>query len=268
MGKKIFFPLLALALVLLLLFLTASTIHHEDQVSQPSVTADNCDITTELDAVKKLSVTPHLIAQFYHYYGEHSYELTYLPEFSAENKEPDRDALSLYILLCYEYADKDPDASIFQLSDVQFQETMQKHMLPVAYTDGPTRYLSYENGLYTTQGFDLLGADYYRLASLTRDDQGVYTAIFDILHFAETEPFEPETSPNMRSLLAYDDTILYMNDHTLSLSVPKFNQAIEALFLQEDYASVLDLAGQITIQFTLTGDAESPFYYISCARKA
>lgn len=51
-------------------------------------------------------------------------------------------------------------------------------------------------------------------------------------------------------------------------ALPKFDQAIEAIFLQEDYASVLDLAGQITIQLTLTGDAESPFYYISCARKA
>lgn len=128
------------------------------------------------------------------------------------------------------------------------------------------RYLTYENGIYTADGFDLPGAEYYRLTALTRDEQGVYTAVFDILHFEEIEPFEPETSPNMRSLLAYDDAILHVSENGASLNMPKFNQAIEAIFLQEDYASIFDLSGKVTIRFTLTDDAERPFYYLACSR--
>lgn len=264
MRKPSIFLLLSLAVVLTLLFLTASVIEHEDHHKTPSITADNCEITTDLDAVAELSVTPHLIAQFYNYYREHHYELTYLPEFSADNNEPDWDALSLYILLRYEPDENDPEEALF--TQEKFRETMQKHMLPVVYTDGPSRYMLYENGVYTAPGFDLIYSEDYRLISLTRDDQGVYTAAFDILHFDEAETAFPETSPNTRTIVDYAVQQFHYTEEEVLSSGPKFHQAIEAIFLEENYASVLDMAGRVTVQFTLTGEETSPFYYISCAR--
>lgn len=234
-------------------------------MAEPTITADNCDITANLDAVEDLTVTPHLISQFYTYYREHHYELTYLPDFSEENDQPDWDALSLYILLRYVSTEDNVTAERPPLTKEKFQELLQEIMLPVKYTDGSSFLLNYADGLYTAPGFDVNGSKDYRLIHLRRDEQQVYTAIFDVLTFAEAESATPETSPNTRAVVNYAITQLdYTTEEVLS-SGPKFHQALEGIFLQDDYADILDLSGKVTIQFTLTGDSESPFYYISCS---
>ena len=257
----------AISTILLVSFTLLSCIScspSDKLAAREKITADNCDITVNLDAVEELSVTPHLISQFFTYYKDHYYELTYLPDFSAENNEPDWDDLSLYILLRFEYDNKDSSAPIWQLSDTQFRETMQKHMQPVIYTDKPSHYLDYENGLYTADGFGLDGAVYYRLLDIAEDDQNIYTATFDMLSFGELELIDREISPNLNAVLDYAQTVLHQDPKEVSSSGPKFHQAIEAIFLEDNYAELLDLSGQVTVQFTLTGNPDSPFYYVSC----
>ena len=139
-------------------------------------------------------------------------------------------------------------------------------MLPVKYTDGSSFILDYADGLYTGGGFDVSGTKYYRLIHLSRDEQQVYTAVFDVLTFAEAESAFPETSPNTRAVIDYAITHLdYTSEEALSRG-PKFHQAIEAIFLEDNYTELLDLSGQVTVQFTLTDDPDSPFYYVSCVR--
>lgn len=231
-------------------------------ITTDEITADNCDITVNLDAVEDLTVTPNLVSQFYTYYRENRYELTYLPDFSAENNEPDWDDLSLYIMLRFEQS---PTES--QLTKESFKETMLRCMQPVKYTDGPSYILDYTNGVYIASGFDLNGTTDYRLISLTRDGQNLYTATFDTLYFAEAESAFPETSPNTRAIVNYAiNQFDYTAEEVLS-SGPKFNNAQKSIFLRDDYAEILDMSGTITIQFTLTGDPDNPFYYVSCARE-
>ena len=253
----------AISTILLVSFTLLSCIScspSDKLTAKEKITADNCDITVNLDAVEELSVTPHLISQFYTYYREHQYELTYLPDFSAENNEPDWNDLSYYILLRYVTLGDDRPP----LTKEKFQELLQEIMLPVKYTDGSSFILDYADGLYTGGGFDVSGTKYYRLIHLSRDEQQVYTAVFDVLTFAEAESAFPETSPNTRAVIDYAITHLdYTSVEALSRG-PKFHQAIEAIFLEDNYTELLDLSGQVTVQFTLTDDPDSPFYYVSC----
>ena len=242
----------------------SSSVSSKKPPVQAEITADNCDITVDLDAVEDLRVTPNLIAQFHSYYRQHRYELNYLPEFSAENNEPDWDALSLYIFLRFNFDGNESADALF--TQEKFKETLLKCMLPVAYTDGPSLYLDYDDGVYTVPGFDLNGTNHYRLIDFVRDDQGIYTAVFDILFFGEAEIADPETSPNTRAVLEYAQTTLHLDPEKITNGA-KFSNIIESIFLQDDYASILDMSGQITIQFTLTGDPNNPFFYISCERQ-
>ncbi len=240
---------------------SSSTSPLNQPITTDEITADNCDITVNLDAVEDLTVTPNLVSQFYTYYRENRYELTYLPDFSAENNEPDWDDLSLYIMLRFEQS---PTES--QLTKESFKETMLRCMQPVKYTDGPSYILDYTNGVYIASGFDLNGSTHYRLINLTRDEQNLYTATFDTLFFEETERAFPETSPNTRAIVDYAiNQFDYTAEEVLS-SGPKFNNARKSIFLRDDYAEILDMSGTITIQFTLTGDPDNPFYYVSCKR--
>ena len=137
-------------------------------------------------------------------------------------------------------------------------------MQPVIYTNQPSSYLEYENGIYSADGFDLNGVTYYRLIDIAKDDQNIYTATFDMLSFAESELLDPEISLNVHSVLNYAQIVLCQDSKEVSANGRKFSSVIESIFLQDDYADILDLSGKVTIQFTLTGDSESPFYYISC----
>lgn len=123
-----------------------------------------------------------------------------------------------------------------------------------------------KNGIYTADGFDLNGVTYYRLIDVVKDEQKIYTATFDILSFIESELFDPEISPNTHAVLNYAQTVLQQDSKEISTSGLKFSNTVEKIFLQDDYASILDMSGQITIQFTLTGDPDNPFFYISCER--
>lgn len=260
------FILLVVCMFLSCMGCASSSVSSEKPPAQAEITADNCDITVDLDAVEDLRVTPNLIAQFHSYYRQHRYELNYLPEFSSENNEPDWDALSLYIFLRYNLDENEPADALF--TQEKFKETMLKCMLPVVYTDGPSLYLDYDDGVYTVPGFDLNGTEDYRLTALTRDNQNIYTATFDILFFEEAEMAFPEESPNTRAVVDHAVKQFHYTAEEVLSSGPKFDEAIESIFLQDDYAGILDMSGQITVQFTLTGDPERPFYYISCVRSA
>ena len=86
--------------------------------------------------------------------------------------------------------------------------------------------------------------------------------MFEIL----LELIDREISPNLNAVLEYAQTVLHQDPKEVSSSGPKFHQAIEAIFLEDNYAELLDMSGQVTIQFSLTDDPDSPLYYVSCLR--
>ena len=139
--------------------------------------------------------------------------------------------------------------------------------MPVTYTHGPSTYISFDEDHYSAEFLCLLGTTFYRLQDIHREDDGSYTATFDILYFAEAETAFPETSPNTRAVIAHAVQQLGYTEEEVLSSGPKFKAAVRDLFLQPDYAEQLDLSGTVTIQFTLTGEAQQPFYYLSCKRQ-
>lgn len=227
--------------------------------SAEAVTAENCDITVNLNEVKNLAVTPHLISQFYQYNNDHREELGYLPAF-APDVPPAWDDLAWFVFLNYADDLYRAEREYEDLTTAKFKETVDTYLENVTYQDGPSIRLDFDGSCYICPPTDTGGSLDFRLTSIARDDDGLYTASFDLLCFNEGEQADIDTSANARAIHDFvhaEEVMHYKSD---------YDRAIESIFVREDYADILQMYGQMTVTFRLTGDPEHPFCYVSCER--
>ena len=204
-------------------------------------------------------LTPGLISWFYQYTQAKDLEIAYMPEFSAAEK-PDWDDLTRYIyLMCMH--EKNITSSSPDISKDEFQFLVEKYLPTASYTDGPSRYLNYDNECYTVRGFDFVGSNHFRLSDLTVDEEGIFTAQFVVVYFEEMMTLDVgNPSPNLQAL--YD----FSNLEGI-LSGAQVREIVEEIFLLDNYQDILDMTYYVIIEFRLTDDKEAPFQYLSCHRE-
>ena len=220
------------------------------------------DTWAQLLSQEPLAVTDTLITSFFDYYDERPDELAYLPEF-AQNHPPNWDELTLYTFLVIDSFGEEPIATWpKQFTSEQFRRTIQRFLGDVSYIDQPSDFFEYQDGIYTVMGFDTLGTTFFRLKAIERHEENVYQAKFDCLYIDESDfgayyNMEEEPTHNMRVIMEFADRLGKGVDIERSLA---------QIFLRDDYDQLLELNGEITIRFSLSGDDQLPFAYHACTR--
>lgn len=207
-------------------------------------------------SAEPLVVSDELIEAFY-YYLPFETELNFLPEFGG-GQAVNWDELSLFIFEEYQALFPEPGLER-ELTQGEFKEMAERLLKDVTYTDQSSLYLTYEDNKYICGNFSMSGGTDYRLTKIEKDEQGVYSATFDRLLFSEGETFDFETSKNVKAI--YDSV-----GATEPLQNHDFQPALVNILIQDNYAEILDMSGDITITFTLSGDPIYPFRYHSCVR--
>ncbi|HCF71105.1 MAG TPA: hypothetical protein DER33_05870 [Syntrophomonas sp.] len=207
-----------------------------------------------------LKVSEDLISQFFKYYRINYCELSLLPTFNSPD-QADWDQFSLYIYRNFIYPKNDAkyDNTHDVLTKEKFAKTVNRYFGQINYTDRGSLYLTYENGIYTRKPGDETGGAYYRLTDISKDANGIYTAVFDALLLGEGESsysYE-ESTPNIKAIRDAAGT----KEPMQSIEEEK---SVIGIFLKPNYNQILKMAEKVKIQFTLSGDDDFPFIYKSC----
>ncbi len=166
--------------------------------TEPSTDA-NKTLNSDLVSLLKqdnLKVSEDLITQFYKYYRINNFELSLLPAFNTP-EQMDWDQFTHFIYRGFVHSNPE---DVFTKEN--FAQTVNRYFGPIDYTDRDSLYLTYENGIYTRKPGDEPGGAYYRLTNISKDADGIYTAVFDGLFFGELEYSDlyEEASPNIRAI--------------------------------------------------------------------
>jgi hypothetical protein len=204
-----------------------------------------------------LTLSEDLILEFYKYYrlDLHLHELAMLPSFNSA-EQLDWDQFTIYIYLLFAQQNNFNPT----LTKEDFKKVTKMYFGEIEYIDQESHYLTYTNGIYTVKAGDTMRNGYYRLIDISKDTSGIYTAVFDGLFFDELESSEPyeEATSNIKAIRDAAGTTepIQLRD--------TFEKTIQDIFLKEDYAKVLNMTEKVVIQFTLSGDDDFPFIYLSC----
>ncbi|WP_157609548.1 hypothetical protein [Syntrophomonas zehnderi] len=207
-----------------------------------------------------LKVSEDLISQFFKYYRMNPYELAMLPAF-ASPEQADWDQFTLYIYM--NFVSPRNEAKYENLDDVltkeKFAKTVNKYFGRINYTDRGSSYLTYDNGVYCIKPGDTMRHGYYRLTNISKDTDGIYTAVFDGLFFGELESSDlyEDATPNIKAIRDAAGT-------TEAMQKAEFEKTVLDIFLKPNYNQILRMTEKVTIQFTLSGDDTFPFAYKSC----
>lgn len=207
-----------------------------------------------------LKVSEDMISQFFQYYSLNTYELSMLPTFNL-SKEADWDQFTLYIYLNFTHPRNEAKYENFsdELTKEKFAETVSKYFGEVNYTDQGSSYLTYADSIYSIKPGDAMRNGYYRLIDISKNTNGIYTAIFDGLFFGETEYSDlyQNATPNIKAIRDFAGT-------TETMQKAEFEKTVQVIFLKADYNKILNMTEKVTIQFTLSDDDTFPFVYKSC----
>lgn len=229
----------------------------------PTEPSTDNNLETNLASLLKhdnLKVSEELISQFFKYYRMNSCELYLLPIFNSP-EQADWDQFSLYIYRNFIYPKNDAkyDNTHDVLTKEKFAKTANRYFGQINYTDRGSLYLTYENGIYTRKPGDETGGAYYRLTNISKDANGIYTAVFDALLLGEQDwasRYE-ESTPNIKAIRDAAGTKETMQ----SIEEEK---SVLGIFLKPNYNQILKMTEKVKIQFTLSGDEDFPFIYKSC----
>ena len=189
-----------------------------------------------------------------------SCELYLLPTFNSPN-QADWDQFSLYIYRNFIYPKNDAkyDNTHDVLTKEKFAKTVNRYFGQINYTDRGSLYLTYENGIYTRKPGDETGGAYYRLINISKDANGIYTAVFDALLLGEQDwasRYE-ESTLNIKAIRDAAGTKEPMQS-------TEEVKSVLGIFLKPNYNQILKMNEKVKIQFTLSGDDDFPFIYKSC----
>jgi len=235
------------------------------QAQQVPTESPNGGNTSDSDLVNllisnNLEVSEDLISQFFKYYRLNTYELSMLPPFTSP-EQADWDQFTLYIYLNFVSPRNEAKYENFddELTKDKFSRTVHKYFGDVDYSDRESSYLTYEDGIYYIKPGDTMRNGYYRLIDISKDTNGVYTAIFDGLFFSETEYSDlyQDATPNIRAIRDAAGT-------TEMMQKTEFEETVLDIFLKSDYNKILDMTEKVTVQFSLSDDDTFSFVYKSC----
>jgi len=175
---------------------------------------------------KDLKVSKELITLFFYYYREHSLELRLLPSFD-EGETPDWDDLTHFVFAMADH-ERSFKNELF-VSEKAFDETVKKYFTDVKYTHDNSSYVNYTGEGYTATGWDDHGSVYYCLKSITKADDGTYTASFDGIKLEETDYWSDydSASPTMKAIMDKTNT---------EMSPENVGEFILNLFTLADYS--------------------------------
>lgn len=214
------------------------------------------------DAAEVPEVDENLVRLFYDYQIESGpnvcYEWRLLPDFGS-GKKPDWDQLTQFVAIMSIRIDRDYFGKI-PLTAQRFKEIVERFLTGVEIKHRSSVYLDFSNGEYTATGWDVTGSTYYRLTSLSKAGEGIYTATFDGFSFREPDDFSsPYTavSDNMKALMDYCGE---------GSADAGFRHILGEVLKRPDYAEILKRDQQPEITFELTDDPRYAFRYLSCKR--
>lgn len=269
-SKKLLVLLCIICLVSLLtlsIYLSGCSANNTPEDEDPkelSNISDSQQETTNTDAITLLlnalqgatdTETDSLEEQFFRYYDAHNHELTMMPAFEKGHL-PNWDDLTLFVLLNNDNR-LTIDGSQALTADT-FSQIVLRFFGKLEYQDESSKYLTFKDDAYTAVPGDTMRNGYFRLKQITTDGNE-YTAAFDAFFFTDpdfTEEYEKAT-PNQRAVRDRAQTKDF-------LQPGDFANAILEIFMESDYASVLDVSETIIITFSLSGDSAYPFIYLSC----
>lgn len=194
--------------------------------------------------------------QFFRYYQAHNYELAMMPVFE-KGSLPNWGDLTLFALLNND--NRMSVDGIQVLTTESFAQTVTRFFGAVEYRDKSSKYLTFEDGIYTAVPGGTMRNGYFWLKELNVVD-GDYTATFDAFYFTDsdyTADYEQAT-PNQRAVRDYAGT----KD---SLQPSTFASTMLEILSNEDYASMLNVSKTVTITFSLSHDSKYPLTYTSCS---
>ena len=215
---------------------------------------------TGLLSVDKVSLSNELMTAFFEYYSEQPLELRFLPQFDAQTK-PDWDELS-HFLFSHADVSEDSKGQYFTKKE-SFRTVKDLYFNSLDYTDKSSVFVNYVEDNYIATGWDTNGRLYYRLTSISKDKDGVFSASFDGVLISESD-FSSEyalASPNMKALMDAAKT---------KLSVDDINKWMLELLSKDNYHDTFEISEAVEISFVLSGvlsDSEGvPFKYLACER--
>ncbi len=234
-----------------------------DEVFEPGFNSSETISKRNLGEMLKqneIDLSDDLISAFYRYYLMNIFELSMLPDFGP-SKPADWDQLTMYIYINYAQPRYDPEHYNFNsmLTKEDFAKTIKKYFGTMDYYDHTSSRLTYTDGVYTVEPTDATGVGYYRLADISKEPDGIYTAVFDGLFIGEsdyTDQYE-EATPNMKAILDAAGTKDYSQ-------IADFDKIVLDIFLKENYREVLNMTERVTVRFTLSADENFQFVYKSC----
>lgn len=214
-----------------------------------------------------VSYSDELMKLFYEYYTQASnesgprrnLELRLMPSFKEDIAE-NRDGLLFYIWNMAEYETR--DSGEYFISAEEMKRTADMLFENPQYEDGETGELYFEDGGYIPVGWGILGATFYRLIDIEKDDSGVYTATFDGFTFDETDFLEEDErfmSPNMREYRGYFED--------KGVEIPPITDGLLEIFASDNYHDILNNTEQVTVTFELSGSEKYPIRYLLCDRE-
>jgi len=229
-------------------------------IEQPTEGSTSNNDLVNLLIHDNLKVSEDLISQFFRYYRLNTYELSMLPTFVSP-EQADWDQFTLYIYMNFVSPRNETKYENFDdvLTKEKFAKTVNKYFGRINYTDRGSSYLTYDNGIYCRKPGDTMRHGYYRLINISKDTNGIYTAIFDGLFFGELDyslSYE-ESTPNIKAIRDAAGT-------TEAMQKTEFEKTVLDIFLKPNYNKTLRMTEKVTVQFTLSGDDTFPFVYKSC----
>lgn len=243
--------------------MSSSEVIEENHTNQSEIQTD----ITQVDSLygilsgENIILSEALVEHFYNYYESHSKELRFLPTFDGESPI-DWDSLTLFVRL---NTQTETDAQeIPYITEDSFNETVSRFFGQLSYTAQDSSFSTYSDGRYILTGMSYGGAVYYKLRSIERSEDDVFTASFDGISFNETDFFSAydEASENMKAVMDANN----INTTSDILLVGILKEYIHNTIMSENYKQLFKIDETVTIQFTLSDNEDYPIVYLSCTR--
>ena len=230
----------------------------EDESPPQQNAADKNADEPLLDALKAITgeESDSLEKQFFRYYQLHNYELAMMPAFESSSL-PNWDDLTLFVLLDNDNR-MDVDGTQAMTYET-FAQTVTRFFGMTDYSDKSSKYLLFEDGVYTAVPGDTVRSGYFWLKEMNVVSD-VYTATFDAFYFNDldyTSDYD-EASQNQRVVR---DRVGVRD----LLQPSTFASTMLEILENEDYASILDVSETVTVTFSLSSDPKYPLTYTSCS---
>ena len=243
-----------------------------DTVNSQEPQSEQTRTLVEMLRGSDVTASDEMITAFFNYFerpwrdSEHPYfnhEPRLLPNTDTDG-QPEWNGLTLFV---FDYCVAEGITSVekdYLITTSQFDAVAERFFPKAKYTHASSDYLILSKDGYTPLGFDVHGAYYYRLTEIKQTGR-VYTASFEGFCIYESDfPLDITDDGLSRNGVAVLNKagLDYLDDNA------QIEQTMLEIFLSDDCLDVLRLDERLTVSFELTGDADYPFAYISCARES